>query len=499
MTYEGRTQGYEFTRDLCRAIELFTADEVRLNPGAFDYRGLDLRYAVERQLYIACVNSASLAEFHAGAIRADSIPAGMDRMSVLVAPFLMLEPAIVPRRITGHGRVYLGLRWLYGQLRQAATGARRIRTPRPVGREVLFQIGHPKFARYLAPLTRRIDKSRYAYLVTVDPALAEPLTAASEPVMIWPASRNSLRAATKTGPLQDFPGLLHAADISRAALTDLKPRCVVVVEGNSPLDSVTSEVCRLLGIPSYCIQQGWSPYVHTGFRNLAFTRMFVWGERFAEILKPFNPRQSFVVSGSHALSGDAARPEAPSMRRVISFFLQAPCAFLPTGGYDAFVALIVASAIAHPDVTFVVREHPGYPVPAVQRQALTALKNVVFSDPVREPLADVISASELVVSVFSTVLLEALAFGVVPLVCSIGELPQYAPDIAGAGAGIEVYSVKAAREVIDAVISEPSMLAPYRDTVRLLAGQYFSKQDAAGLLVEHIWGGDSDPSQNKKS
>jgi hypothetical protein len=333
----------------------------------------------------------------------------------------------------------------------------------------------------------------------VDSALGASLEAASEPVVIWPAGQDSLRAAMVTGPLQEFPGLLHAADTTLSALEALKPRCVVVVEGNSPLDSVTSEVCRALGIACYCIQQGWSPYVHTGFRNMAFTKMFVWGERFAEILKPFNPQQAFVVSGSHALTLGINKSEAARRSRIISFFLQAPCAFLSTESYDTFVMLIVQSAKAHPSVTFLVREHPGYPVPALQRQLLAPLENVVFSDLAREPLVQVVAMSELVVSVFSTVLLEALAVGVVPLICSIGALPRYAPDIAGAGAGIEVDSVEVARGVIDAVIAEPSMLLPYRDTVQLLAEQYFSKQDAVGIMTGYMLGDSPDPSQNKSS
>ena len=54
--------GLDFTRDLCSAIERYTANAVELNPIAYVYRGVHLRYAVERQIYIQCVNSAGL--FH---------------------------------------------------------------------------------------------------------------------------------------------------------------------------------------------------------------------------------------------------------------------------------------------------------------------------------------------------------------------------------------------------------------------------------------------------
>ena len=61
-----------------------------------------------------------------------------------------------------------------------------------------------------------------------------------------------------------FAHILHEADVTLAALQALRPASVVVVEGNAPLDVVTAEACRVLGIPCFCVQQGWSPYVHTG-------------------------------------------------------------------------------------------------------------------------------------------------------------------------------------------------------------------------------------------
>ena len=51
-------------------------------------------------------------------------------------------------------------------------------------------------------------------------------------------------------------------------------------------------------ISCLCIQQGWSPIVHNGFRNMSFSAMLTWGEGFAELLRPHNPAQRFVVTGS---------------------------------------------------------------------------------------------------------------------------------------------------------------------------------------------------------
>ena len=500
MVFDTHSHGYAFTDDLCRAIELFTAAEVSKNARVFTYRGLDLRYAVERQLYITCINSAPLFDFYRSGIGADAKvwPVGLDAMSAQVARFLPSPPANGLARFSGRGRGYLALRWFYEKLKSRHRPADGRRTVSGNVR-VLFHVTHPKFARYLAPVTRRLPAESYAYLISVDGDLEKAIQAAGEPTAVWPHGGGTLRAALVLGSLQEFRGLLEAVDVTLSAIKFLKPKSVVVVEGNAPIDSITSEVCKSLGIPCFCIQQGWSPYVHTGFRHMGFSEMFVWGPRFAEMLAPFNPGQRFLVTGSHSfdhasLSGDLPK----SGRRTISFFLQAPCAFLCTQSYDAFVRLVADCAQAHPSIDFLVREHPGYPVPGTLRQSLAILKNVEFSDPTHQPLAEVVRRSELVVSVFSTVLLEALAFGVVPLVCSIGSLPKYEPDIAGSGAGMEVFSVEAAKNRIDAIIANPAILDPYRNAMKGVVEQYFAEREAVDLMVGRMLGSAAVPNQNAK-
>ena len=60
MTLDFGSYGLDYTDKLCAAIERYTASEVRLNSEAYVYRGIQLRYAVERLLYIRCINSKPL-------------------------------------------------------------------------------------------------------------------------------------------------------------------------------------------------------------------------------------------------------------------------------------------------------------------------------------------------------------------------------------------------------------------------------------------------------
>ncbi|MCI1279427.1 MAG: hypothetical protein LKG23_10645 [Nitrospira sp.] len=481
--------GFAYTLDLCTAIEKYTARETARNHSAFQYRGMDLRYAVERYLYIRCVNSETLFAFYAG-LSGSAHAQSAQPMDFVVAKVAHEFIGASTQMIPFHPLPLQGwsmLRWLYGQLRERCSPAQR---PMPATAEahvpILFHVVHQKFASYLRPVVRHLTRNDYAYLVSENANLASAMEALGEPYLFGSRSTATLRSVFLGSTLRGFHGLVEAADRVLSAIRRIRPRCVVVVEGNAPLDSITAEVCRLLNVPTLCVQQGWSPVVHSGFRNMSFDDMFVWGEAIENLLQPFNPRQRFTVTGSHALHARGPDREGSNVGAlVISFFLQAPCALLSARGYEDFIGLIIGCAASHSAVRFIVREHPSYPVPARLRAKLQ-MDNIRFSAASSEMLGEVIRASSLVVSVFSTVLLEAIALDTVPLICSIGSLPHYEPDLARLGAAIEVSSLADAREVIDKVVRDAGYLAPYKDRLAVVSARYFRSVDAGRAISDRI-------------
>jgi hypothetical protein len=307
------------------------------------------------------------------------------------------------------------------------------------------------------------------------------------PIVNAPTKQSIYQRVFCSAALSDFPQLLIDADATLNALQTLQPKCVTVVEGNAPMDSITSEACRLLDIPCYCVQQGWSPYVHSGFRNLDYTEMFVWGSHFAKRLRPHNPRQRFSVTGNHTID-HRSLPSSVQQVRALSFFLQAPCALLSANTYNEFVNLILDVAKSHPHVRVMIREHPSYPVTLKIRKRFESFTNVHLSIPANEPLTEIIAASDMVVSIFSTVLLEALAVGVVPMICSIGAIRRYEPDLVSTGAAIEVHSVSEAMRVIHKVIEEPERLAPIREAISNITDDYFCTGNAAAAIASRLEG-----------
>jgi hypothetical protein len=494
MTIDFGSDGFDYTRTLCSAIEAYTEKATR-HRDVFRYRGMQLRYAIERQLYIQGINSSSLFEAYLEA-KGKTPPTLQEqsRRTALesdLAFFFGSSNDVSKAKVSKRpSNTYLMAQRAYGWFRSLFR-----RKPTPLGTQrcskILIHIGNAKFATYLGPITGKLGKKSYSYLTCENPELAISLEKAGHPVVKCSGAAISLHSVFSSSALSPFVQMMHEADQILTALQTLRPKAVVVVEGNAPKDALTAEACRLLGVPCVCIQQGWSPYVHSGFRNMNYTEMLVWGPHFAELLAPFNPRQQFRVTGSHILQkhpGEESSRSVPSSR-TFSFFLQAPCALLGIQAFDAFVELIEQTANRHPSIQFVVREHPGYRLSDQTREKLSLSGNIRFSVPAEERLADLIDQSELAISVFSTVLLEALAVNVVPLICSIGSMTRYSPDLASMNAAIEVHSIVEAEDVIEQAIRSPEIIASIRDHLPAAASGFFKKGDAiqeiADVLLAH--------------
>jgi hypothetical protein len=475
--------GYAYSLDLCRAIEAYVDDCGREN-GGYDWRGMRLAPAVERYLYIHGVNSPALFGMwcHSKGIAARMVApssavdfalmdaiVGDGRTSRSIPSLAMHLAKEVPRRLYTRMRMPVG---------QGGARARADVSPR-----VLVNVINPKFANFLRPIADRFQIGEIGFLAFEGDALKGQLQSGGYDVVSADRAPDEFRDLLVPAGLRPWPSIVNLAKSIHSALIIHRPEVVLVVEGNSPSDIATSEACRTLGIPCYCVQQGWSPIVHSGFRGMSFTGMFVWGDAFSEILQPFNPDQVFMVSGSHSVGRQ--KPASREARRV-SFFLQAPCALLGYEGYAAFAMLAADIAENHPELEVVVRPHPGYALPASVAARYATSHRLRISDPTQETLSDLLLRSDVAVSVFSTVLLEALSMGVVPLICSIGGMKKYYPDIAGMGAGIEVFSIEEAEAAIVKLRRNPEVFLSSRRKSQQTSIKFFADLDAVEFIHDRL-------------
>jgi hypothetical protein len=462
-----RERGYQYTVALVNAIE----DVVDAIPRrGFAYRGADLSRAIQCALFIGLVNDEALYEaFRSGDRGVERPPF---ELGALVARRLLDGRPSPPRAIAER------IRW---QLRDRRSGAGRGEPSRGQGSSTCFLLDHSKFLRFIAPVADRLG----ADAVTVVPLTADahqPL--ADSKYAFAPLPEREETAASAIGAaVREWPAsLLTLYDAVFELLGELRPGCTVVVEGNSPFDEVVNEASRSLGIPCVCLQQGWSPILHTGFRRMSFTRMAVWGRGFEELLAPYNPDQRFDALGNPALVA-ADQPGARSGDAAVAFFLQSTSPVIGERHLLELQELLRSAAERHPDATILVREHPGAPLTVGEKQRLEGIPNVRLVPASSHTLQEVILGARAAVSIYSTSLLEAAALGTPAIAYNPTSLPRYSPDLEELGIGVEVEGIEVALAALDRVLDE-SYRQSLEPAMKSFRKHYF--HDADGRAPERI-------------
>src|SRR3954465_2887322 len=131
-------------------------------------------------------------------------------------------------------------------------------------------LDHPKYLRFVEPVRARLAGPRAGLAPVRGHGVRLPPRPGRED------ERPKARAVGES--LWSYPSLMRGFDRVVTALSRMRASRTVVVEGMSPLDEIGSQASKALGIRSICLQQGWSPLVHAGFRGMTHSTMTVWGE-----------------------------------------------------------------------------------------------------------------------------------------------------------------------------------------------------------------------------
>jgi hypothetical protein len=485
--------GFEYVEALCESVEEITRAAVEQRSDAFDYRGANLRYAVERDLYFSLINNAAIKRQYAlhRAAGPEAAPRNGRSMGEFVCHFdhgghlqLRHRPSSLTLLRRLMGRTANRFR---PKARRSPLGKRLQGTAPNLGQASLFVLVHSeKFVRYLQPITTRFGSDEVVWLSSSEMLshhlLAEGLP--HVPLESWTGrfygrASGSLRHAISPG----YHYMLAQYDAFQQLLTIHRPRCLLLAEGNAPADEVGNQAATVAGVPTVCIQQGWCPFVHSGFRNMSYTRMLMWGEGFAELLAPFNPRQRFAITGSHIADGSRGTStpawlrERTANKTVVSFFLQSASAIISQRGWTEFLMLLEATARAWPDALIIAREHPNFPLTEPELKRLGQLPNVELAPSARCSLADLLAVSHVSASIYSTTILESIAFGVPPLIYNCTSMPRFSPDVDALGAGIEVRGLEIAIREIGRLIDDESYRESFRPSMERFTNRFFYAAD----------------------
>ena len=485
--------GFHYIVALTQAIERWSRDAAGADRDAFRYRGADLRYAVERALYFFLLNNELCRALYTARSTGGSEPE-LDAAHAyvrLIAPYVSRGETAPAAQHENARASIAAKRDLRDQLsRKVRTVVRfsdRVRQP---GRgfdaaEILFLVIHPKFTRFLQPIVEHMAP-RWAFLTVDDPQTESYVNAQNMPGL-------HLRARTASagpgGTMGHFAGLCDQYDLFRRLMASRDLSAIVMPEGNAPVHEIARVAALGSRVSVLCVQQGWSPVVHPGFRNLRFDNMMVWGDLFAEMLAPHNPLQRFTMTGIPAPLAPAQQraPDAPI--GAIGFFLQKGGPAIDEADWTEFLGLIGWTTATYPEIKVVVRDHPATSgLDATELGVIGDAPNVEFMNPSTHQLSDALGICDVVVAAYSTTLLEAVSVGAIPLIFGASGMPHYWPDLAAMGAAVEEKSLAGAKASLARLIADPPLRAKMRAVGRELRPRLFaaSGQAAVSQIVAEI-------------
>lgn len=219
----------------------------------------------------------------------------------------------------------------------------------------------------------------------------------------------------------NYPHFFAFAHTILLTLSLLAPKVVVCIDGCQTKYMIAAEYCRAVGIPSVCIQQGWPSFLHQGFRNWPYRYFLSWGNGFSQLLSSNGNQDTKFVS-----AGYPYRVEENSTveRDGIGFFLQERIFLASEQSERLMVTAIDYVSRTYPEMKVYVRRHP---LRRNDDYGILKAENVIVADSMS--LSDLYSKCKVVVSHFSSCIMESLIHGCVPIVIDPTSDSRYTPDI----------------------------------------------------------------------
>jgi len=481
---------FKFYEVFCRAVEEFTHGMESTDPAVFKYRGANLKYAIERNLYFDFINNKRLFDcFSRASIDHSKINSRMFTLLERDFSRYLSQKAGTPKNKGLFFLRIIHIEYFLPKLRNFVWRLAYLLLPKNpkinnVNFDVLFYVANNRFAKYIEPIIKSFPLS-YAFLI--DRSNIKLKAYLKRKNLLFIDSRKLQLRLDKAIWKLKYTEFLHLKfwfDQLFNSLAQLNPKCVFVVEGNAQQDELMNQACKQLSIPIICLQHGWSPIIHNGFRNMSYTKMLTWGDGFSKLLQSYNPAQKFIEVGNHIIKFKAGNSKNDSDRKAICFFLQMTTRLISKECWNEYLKLIEWVAREFSNLPVIIREHAVAPLPEGKRNDLKKIPNIFFKSGQEYPLINVLDECFLTVSICSSTILESIAAGVLPIIFNMTSMPKFFPDIEAAGAGLEVKSPKEAQEAITRYLTDKNYRKQFEPGMRSFQGKYFYKND--GKAAERI-------------
>lgn len=207
-------------------------------------------------------------------------------------------------------------------------------------------------------------------------------------------------------------------------ISGLQLEGIVLLEGCHYQEQMIGEICSRLGIPTIVLQLEWPPIIHTAFRRFPYSHFLTWGDAFSELWKEFNPRQCYYSAGFPFPEIIKNEVEA------ISFFLHASA-----GDDYCHILLDIAKQTAEklPDKKILIKELTESVVPLSKKEELISKSNIFFVSDL--PVANIYGCSAVIISQFSSLLIEGVAYGCIPIAFDPSKYTEHSLNLVNTGLG----------------------------------------------------------------
>lgn len=465
---------YEFTVCLCEAIQRKTESMEKEYAEVFYYRGSNLKYAVERAMYFNYINRLDVytAFLDIYKDQHDNHEAALMNLSKLLKTNAPNNP----------------LRKIKKNLQNVITRFSARRSKKHVSSQtkkiIAFYVPNMKFFNYLKPLFQNLNRE-FLLMSGFESVKDNSVYDHHLSVMkVSPLFGGGTIGKISHG-LSNFNILAQYYDAFEIFLKRFDVKNIVLAEGNSPEHEILNQLGKKNNVQVICIQHGWSPLIHVGFQNMTYHNMLVWGTGFIDLLKNHNPDQKFTIVGNYKINAINNRlvkngPENKE-KYSLAFFLQANSenndgGLLTPQIVESFYELILWVVENFENCNVLVREHPNAPLSEEDKKELMKFPSVQLVSSQEFSLQDIFSMVHLSVSMYSSVILESIASGIIPIIVNLTSMPKYLPDVAGAGAGIEVNDIDNAKMVLEKILKNKIDLAIYQKALDIFSKKYFSFQ-----------------------
>lgn len=432
-------------------------------PGCFDYEGASLRGTIEREIYQEATRGADVLR--------------------------LLEPS------ASDGRPLVTA--LKARARLAAQSLRKTRVAHDMaGAPFVFCTIDKRFVPFFEPFMREIGVEHCALLGLG----AEGIEAASASrgIRVLQRVRGRPRlTALGRPPRALFPFYASAVAMhadAKAALEAWRPTTLVFGEGASPQEHALGRAARAAGIPTVRVQHGRGGVMHPGYYDMPYDKMLMWGEGFAERIRPYSPRARYVVTGSPLFDAAVKGGAAPALKAfaaagpVVTMISQPISSNISKADYGALVETAERLLQASTAVQVLVRLHPADRAADFRELGARWPARVLVTQAADHSLRSVFEVSTLVAGLFSTTLSEAAAFGVLPVVLRLGARHRIFPAPEEEGAAVLAESAAAAASALAALLANAERRAAYAQGMRSFASKYFGACDGSALarIAHHI-------------